>query len=128
MTERGYYTIQTPAGKVGLRFSSWTFKRYSEMKGNIPFHALFQHIAEMTFSDFCDFLLCAAENYCKEQKEKFDYSDFDAANWIDYLGGINGKKFMEMNTVIADCFNDTSLDGTPHREVEATEDKSTDVA
>jgi hypothetical protein len=45
--------------------------------------------------------LCAAECVCKEKKLDFTYTDFDACNWIDELGGLGGERFKEMTEVIA---------------------------
>lgn len=129
MKERGYYIIELPdGGKIGLRFSTWTFKRFSEIAGNLPLAKMFDKMNEFTITDIINLILCAAECYSKEKKEKFDYSDFDAANWIDKMGGLAGERFIEMMGAITSSFTDNSMEGENHREVDSSDNKSNDVA
>lgn len=129
MKERGYYTIELPdGGKIGLRFSTWTFKRFSEITGDLPLATMLNKMYELTISDIINLVLCAAECYSKEKKQKFEYNDFDAANWIDKMGGLAGEVFIEMLSTIKESFIDSSMEGENHREVDSPDNKSNNVA
>lgn len=104
LTERGYYQIVLSNETViPIRFSTWTLKRFCELRNNLTLNQLFDVLGAggATLSDFVLLVLCAAECVAKEKKEDFNYTDFDACNWIDELGGMGGEKFQEMTQVIA---------------------------
>lgn len=103
LTERGYYQIILSDGTIiPIRFSTWTLKRFCEVRNNLTLAELFSILGSggATLNDFVLLIVCAAECAAKEKKVDFTYTDFDACNWIDEMGGLNGEKFKEMVSVL----------------------------
>lgn len=113
LQQRGYYTIKLGNGKeVPLRFCTWTFKRFCEINGNMTLSQLQDALSSgMTLSGFVSLLLCAAEYICVKEKKEFNYTDMEAADWIDEMGGIAGSGFLSMMSVIIDSFTDSGANG-----------------
>lgn len=65
----------------------------------------------MTLSGFVSLLLCAAEYVCIKEKTEFVYTEMDASDWIDEMGGIAGSGFVAMLTVIVQSFTDGGANG-----------------
>lgn len=109
LTERGYYQIVLSDNTIiPIRFSTWTLKRFCELRNNLTLSDLFDVLGASggTLNDFVLLVLCAAECAAKEKKQEFNYTDFDACNWIDEMGGLAGDKFIEMTNVLK-----TSMEG-----------------
>jgi hypothetical protein len=113
LQQRGYYTIKLSNGqKVELRFCTWSFKRFCEINGNLTLSQLQDALSTgMTLSGFVSLLLCAAEYVCVKEKKEFSYSDMDASDWIDEMGGIAGSGFVAMLKVIVESFTDAGSNG-----------------
>jgi hypothetical protein len=113
LQQRGYYTIELSDGtKVPVRFCTWTFKRFCELNGNMSISGLQVALSEgMTLSGFISLLLCAAEYVCRKENREFAYTDIDASDWIDDMGGLNGAGFKAMLNVIVETFTDNSSNG-----------------
>lgn len=113
LQQRGYYTIKLGDGKqIPLRFCTWTFKRFCEVNGNMTLTQLQDALSSgMTLSGFVSLLLCAAEYVSIKDKKEFEYTDMDAADWIDEMGGIAGDGFVAMLKVIVETFTDGSTNG-----------------
>lgn len=115
LKERGYYSIVIDEDTtIPVRFSTWTMKRFCERKGNISLAQLFDILGGggASLDDIALLLLCAAECAWMENKDpnkaSFEYTDFDACNWMDAMGGVNGEEFKEMLSVIAGSTSDES--------------------
>lgn len=113
LKQRGYYTIELSDGKkIPLRFCTWTFKRFCEVNGNLTLAELEGALSDgMTLSRFVSLLLCAAEYTCQKEKREFTYTDIDASDWIDEMGGISGAGFLDMLKVITETFSDGATNG-----------------
>lgn len=113
LQQRGFYTIKlSDDTKVPLRFCTWTFKRFCEVNGNLTLSQLQDALSNgMTLSGFVSLLLCAAEYMCHKENRDFAYTDIDASDWIDDMGGISGPGFLAMLTVITETFTDGSTNG-----------------
>lgn len=99
LTERGYYQIVLSDNTViPIRFSTWTLKRFCELRGNLTLQQLFEVLGAggATLNDFVLLILCAAECVAKEKKEQFTYGDVEVCNWIDDMGGMGSEKFREL--------------------------------
>lgn len=65
----------------------------------------------MTLSGFVSLMLCAAEYVCVKEKKDFAYTDMEASDWIDAMGGIAGSGFLAMLSVIIESFTDSGSNG-----------------
>lgn len=65
----------------------------------------------MTLTGFVSLMLCAAEYVCVKESKEFTYSDMEASDWIDEMGGIAGSAFLAMLSVIVESFTDTGSNG-----------------
>jgi hypothetical protein len=113
LQQRGYYTIKLGDGKqIPLRFCTWTFKRFCEINGNMTLSQLQDALSTgMTLSGFISLLLCAAEYVSIKEKREVAYTDMEAADWIDEMGGIAGSGFVAMLAVIVESFTDSGANG-----------------
>lgn len=113
LQQRGYYTINLGDGtQIHLRFCTWTFKRFCEINGNMTLSQLQDALSSgMTLSGFVSLLLCAAEYMCVKEKKEFSYTDMEASDWIDEMGGIAGSGFVAMLKVIIESFTDSGSNG-----------------
>jgi hypothetical protein len=113
LQQRGYYTISLGDGKkIPLRFCTWTFKRFCEINGNMTLSQLQDALSSgMTLSGFISLMLCAAEYVCLKDNKEFKYTDMDASDWIDEMGGIAGSGFIAMLTVSVESFSDKGSNG-----------------
>lgn len=110
LQQRGFYTIKLGDGKqIPLRFCTWTFKRFCEINGSMTLSQLQDALSSgMTIGGFISLLLCAAEYVCVKDKKDFTYTEMEAADWIDEMGGIAGSGFVAMLGVIVASFTDGS--------------------
>lgn len=113
LQQRGYYTINLGnAKKVPLRFCTWSFKRFCELNGNLTLTQLQDALSSgMTLTGFVSLMLCAAEYVCVKEKKEFSYTDMEASDWIDEMGGIAGSGFLAMLSVIVESFTDAGSNG-----------------
>jgi hypothetical protein len=113
LQQRGYYTIKLGDGKqIPLRFCTWTFKRFCELNGNMNISQLQDALsAGMTLSGFISLMLCASEYLHIKDNKEFKYTDMDASDWIDDIGGIASDGFIAMLGVIVASFTDSGSNG-----------------
>lgn len=113
LQSRGCYTIELSDGtKVPLIFRTWTFKRFCEMNGNLSFEQFQSVLSDgFNFSQIVSLLLCAAEYACRKENKEFNYDDMSACEWIDEMGGIGGKGFLDMLAVLTQTFADEGSNG-----------------
>lgn len=79
------------------QFSLWSVKRYCDKKKlSLSGLALQMEESSMSLDDMALMLLCAVEYTSKKNKEGFAYSDIDACDWIEELGGLTGEKYLEL--------------------------------
>lgn len=94
----GSYTIELSNGnKIPVRFCTWSLKRFCELNGNLSLKELQDALGEgITLERFISLILCAAEYVCVKEKKDFIYTEMDASDWIDEMGGISGKGVRDM--------------------------------
>ena len=101
LQSRGYYTFKAGGEDITIRFCTYSIKRFCERNGNLTASGFFEKMAgEFTLSEFVDLLLCAAEAVAVEHKKEFAYTDFDASNWFDEIGGFASPGFKEIIQVL----------------------------
>lgn len=76
--------------KIQGKFGTWALKRFSDKRGHKSLPELQEALGKMSLSDAVDYLLSAVEQYFRQLKTKdsFPYTDLDACDWVDQLGGI----------------------------------------
>lgn len=76
--------------RIPGKFGTWALKRFSDKRGHKSLPELQEALGQMSLSDAVDYLLSAVEQYFRQLKTKdsFPYTDLDACDWIDQLGGI----------------------------------------
>ena len=95
---RKAFEITLADGKVIKgQFSLWASKRYADKKG----YSLQQLIEKsgvenISFDDICQILLCAVEYVSRKEKQGFAFSDIDACEWIEEMGGLIGEQFQKL--------------------------------
>jgi hypothetical protein len=106
MTTRGHFSFEHEDQTINLIFRTWAFKRFCDLN-NLSFSAMLEILSDdIHFDKLIQLVLCAAEYACKKENKEFNYTDVDACEWIDSLGGISGKKFLEMIPVITQALTD----------------------
>lgn len=96
--QKGNYTITLSDGKtIPIRFTTWVFRKFSESKG-LSVDQLFDYITGglLKTEDMISMMLIGAEYVALSDKQEFAYTDFDACNWLDDMGGLTGKQLEEM--------------------------------
>lgn len=75
-------------GKYGV----WALARFCDKNGNLTIQQLqLRSALDYTIHDMIEMILCAVEQYARENKEPFSYSDVQAGQWIDELGGFGSE-------------------------------------
>jgi hypothetical protein len=92
------YEIQLSSGKkIPMYFGTWSLSRFCELNGNLSFTAMQElFTTEISFRHILSLLLCGAEHHCRKNKLPFDYTDVDAGDWLDDMGGMMSPKFAEL--------------------------------
>jgi hypothetical protein len=92
--------------KVPLYFGTWSLSRFCELNGNLSFTQMQELFAnDISFKHIISLFLCGAEHYARKNKKPFDYTDVEASDWIDEIGGATSEKFMEVMGVIGQAIN-----------------------
>ena len=100
LKERGYCDIKVGDEVISLRFCTWSLKRFCETNGNLTFSQLLEKLSgSLSLTDITNLLLCAAEYQYVKEKKPFPFTDLDASDWIDEMGGINGAAFLKVLNV-----------------------------
>jgi hypothetical protein len=76
------------------KFSLWSVKRYCDKK-KLSLQGLAEQMGQdkLDFEDITLMVLCAIEDISRREKKGFAYTDQDACDWIEELGGITGEKY-----------------------------------
>lgn len=109
LQQRGYYTIElSDGGKVPLRFCTWTLKRFAELNNNMSLVEMSSALKDgLGYGSMASLLLCAAEYVCIKEKREFSFTELDACDWIDEMGGLSGAGFLAMVNVIVQTYSDS---------------------
>lgn len=80
------------------KFGTWAAKRFCDKKqiSIVQFIEKFhpEKIEEITFDDVTLLILCSVEySHRKENKGPFPYTDIDACEWVEGLGGFGGEDY-----------------------------------
>lgn len=115
LNQRGFYLFKREDGsEVKMLFRTWTFQRFSEINGGLSY----QQMIEMLTTGFgikqmADLILCAAEYVYLKESRPFPYTNIDACEWIDEMGGLSGNAFLQVIKTATDSLTDS---GAPQSE------------
>jgi hypothetical protein len=101
------YLLELKNGqKVPLYFGTWSLSRFCELNGNLSFSQMQDVFSkDISFRHIISLFLCGAEHYARKNKQPFDYTDVDASDWIDDIGGATSTKFSEVMSMIGQAIN-----------------------
>lgn len=131
--QKGLYTIESQSGaNIDIAFTTWTFRKFSQRK-SMSVDQLFKYIQGkneegffFTHEDMLSLMLIGAEYMCLKKGEPFRFTDIDACDWMDDLGGLSGQKLKEMTVVMISALFD--LDQTHVAKVISVEEKKSEQA
>ncbi len=78
------------------QFGTWAIKRFCDKQGYTPQGASDAFKDNVKISDVFELLLAAVENKMLLNKKEFNYTDVNAGDWIDQLGGIYGEQMLKI--------------------------------
>lgn len=114
LKERGYTVLKREDGtEVELLFRTWTFRRFCELNGDISYQDMIQLLTtNIGIKHMAQLLLCASEYWHIKNNRPFAYSEIDACEWIDELGGLNAAAFVDVVTIMTTALVDTGAANT----------------
>jgi hypothetical protein len=101
------YNLELADGKkVPLYFGTWALARFCEINGDLSVTEMESLLGgDISYKHILSLVLCCAENYTRKHKKPFDYTDVDAGDWIDGLGGLANKKALDLIGAIGKAVN-----------------------
>jgi hypothetical protein len=101
------YTIQTKDGKqIPMYFGTWSLSRFCELNGNLSFSQMQElFTTSLSFNHIITLLLCGAEHSARKNGKQSTYTDIDAGDWIDEMGGLTGKSMNDLMLVVGRAIN-----------------------
>lgn len=110
---RGHYELELSSGeKVQLRFCTWSLKRFCQLQKIGPTDIGEALNGPESLDALSNLLRAAAEYPLYKEGITPKFTDLDACDWIDDMGGISGVKFQEMMLALTDSLN-SGLEETP---------------
>lgn len=100
------------------KYGTWAAKRFCDKQNLsiVQFIEKFGEVSKLSFNDIVLLILCSVEYaWRKENRGAFVYSDVDACEWVEELGGFGSEAY---NRLFAHFSSD----------VESTEEKKTEVS
>ncbi len=86
--ENGIIEVQVGDKTIGFKFGTYTFKVIRELTGVDTIEDVFKKLTISNNAEFLvSFVQACAIHYAREKRVgKVDFSDMDAAEWIDEMG------------------------------------------
>lgn len=103
---RGHYELSLSDGtKIPMRFCTWSLKRFCQLQGIGPSEIGEALSGDSSLDAITNLLRAAAEYPLYKEGITPKFTDIDACDWIDDMGGIGGKKFQEVMTALTESLN-----------------------
>lgn len=113
---RGHYELILSDGrKIPLRFCTWSLKRFCKLQGIGPSEMGETLSGENSLEAIANLLIAAAEYPLYKEGITPYFTDFDACDWIDDMGGIGGEKFQKVLQALTESMNSGIEDNTPKK-------------
>lgn len=94
---RGHYELELSSGeKVQLRFCTWSLKRFCQLQKIGPADIGDALNGPDSLDALSNLLRAAAEYPLYKEGITPKFTDLDACDWIDDMGGISSKKFQDV--------------------------------
>jgi len=94
---RGHYELKLTSGdRIQLQFCTWSLKRFCKLQGIAPSEIGDALSGDDSLEAITNLLISAAEYPLYKKGITPSYTDIDACDWIDDMGGIGGSKFQEV--------------------------------
>lgn len=94
MKQPADYTIDVNGKKIPLLFNTWMFRKFCLLIG-IEYEDLLSKVTEgqaFKFKDVPKLLLIANESYNRSSGIEASYTEDDACDWVDAIGGFNSDE------------------------------------
>lgn len=86
---------------ISGQFGTWALARYGTRCGGLTLPEVSARLSTGgSVDDILKLLLSSVEGKFLKDKVSFQYTELDAAEWIDQLGGIGGEQFTKLITHI----------------------------
>lgn len=95
---RKEFEITLESGEIiAGKFGTWAVKRFCDQRKYTlkQMQDVFSNQA-YGIADLAEFLLAAVEYKMRREGKKFEYSEMNACEWIDELGGAEGADLMKL--------------------------------
>jgi hypothetical protein len=100
------YKLKLKSGEIPLYFGTWSLSRFCELSGNLSFSQMQElFTGDLSYKHIISLFLCGSEHYARKNKKPFEYTDVDASDWIDEIGGITGIQFSEVMALVGQSIN-----------------------
>lgn len=76
--------------KIQGQYGTWALSRFCDKLGTTVEELGKKLSKGFMPNDVIQLVLCAVEYSSRKEKRSFAYTEFDACEWIDELGGLNG--------------------------------------
>lgn len=112
---RGHYELILSNGeKIPLRFCTWSLKRFCKLQGIGPSEIGDVLSGNNTLEAISNLLIAAAEYPLYKEGITPSFTDIDACDWVDDMGGISGEKFQKVLQALTDSMN-SGIEDTPSK-------------
>jgi hypothetical protein len=88
-----------------MRFCTWSLKRFCQLQGIGPAEIGEALSGTSSLDAICNLLKAAAEYPLYKEGITPKFTDLDACDWIDDLGGISGKKFQDIMAALTESLS-----------------------
>lgn len=103
---RGQYELKLSSGdKIQLQFCTWSLKRFCKLQGIGPSEIGDALNGKDSLDAIANLLRAAAEYPLYKQGITPEFTDMDACDWIDDLGGLGGEKFQEVMAALTESMS-----------------------
>ena len=103
---RGHYELELSSGdKIQLQFCTWSLKRFCKLQGIGPSEIGEALSGQDSLEAITNLLRSAAEYPLYKQGITPHFTDIDACDWIDDLGGIGSIKFQDVMDALTESLS-----------------------
>lgn len=103
---RGHYELKLSSGdKIQLQFCTWSLKRFCKLQGIGPSEIGEALSGNDSLEAITNLLRSAAEYPLYKQGITPEFTDMDACDWVDDLGGIGSKQFQDVMAALTESLS-----------------------